>query len=140
LLSSEPKSPDSGGSVFGFKWNHSVLLQAFLRGCPDAADREPPPDEAHYRVTLAEGGRDRSVILEYDGLEYHTKDPSVVRSPEDFREEYLQYDIHRQLELESYGYRFLRVNKFSLAPLREGQTRVDVLNDLLLRSFDHQEV
>jgi len=91
-------------------------------------------------VTLAEGGRDGSVILEYDGLEYHTKDHSVARSPEDLRQECLQYDISRQLELESYGYRFLRVNKFSLAPLREGQTRVDVLNDLLLRSFDHEEV
>ena len=99
-----------------------------------------PKYRVDFLVTLAEGGRERSLILEYDGLEYHTKDPSVVRSLEDFREEYLEYDIRRQLELESYGYRFLRINKFSLAPVKEGQTKVDVLNDLMIRYFDRQEV
>ena len=84
---------------------------------------------------MTDGGRESSLILEYDGLEYHTKDPSVVRSLEDFREEYLEYDVRRQLELESYGYRFLRINKFSLAPCKEGQTKIDVLNDLLISAF-----
>jgi very-short-patch-repair endonuclease len=76
------------------------------------------------------------LILEYDGLEYHTKDPQVIRSLEDFREEYLEYDLRRQLELESFGYRFLRINKFSLLP-KKGiyQTPVEVLNDLLQGSF-----
>jgi KaiC/GvpD/RAD55 family RecA-like ATPase len=94
-----------------------------------------PKYRVDFLVTLAEGGRDRSLILEYDGLEYHTKDPSVVRSLEDFREEYLEYDIRRQLELESYGYRFLRINKFSLAPGKEGQTKIDVLSYLLVSAF-----
>jgi hypothetical protein len=94
-----------------------------------------PKYRVDFLVTLTDGGRESFLILEYDGLEYHTKDPSVVRSLEDFREEYLEYDVRRQLELESYGYRFLRINKFSLAPCKEGQTKIDVLNNLLISAF-----
>jgi len=43
--------------------------------------------------------------------------------------------ITRQLELESYGYHFLRINKFTLLPKAVGQTRLDVLNDLLGKTF-----
>jgi hypothetical protein len=46
-----------------------------------------PKYRVDFLVTLTDGGRESSLILEYDGLEYHTKDPSVVRSLEDFREE-----------------------------------------------------
>ena len=81
-----------------------------------------------FLITMAAAGKEKSLILEYDGLEYHTKDPSVVKSLEVFKEEYLEYDIARQLELESYGYHFLRVNKFTLLPKAAGQTRLDVLN------------
>ncbi|MFZ4438609.1 MAG: AAA domain-containing protein [Syntrophales bacterium] len=94
-----------------------------------------PKYRVDFLVTLTDGGRERSLILEYDGLEYHTKDPSVVRSLDDFREEYLEYDIRRQLELESYGYRFLRINKFSLAPGKEEKTRLDVLNGMIEKAF-----
>ncbi|MEI7636571.1 MAG: AAA family ATPase [Syntrophus sp. (in: bacteria)] len=94
-----------------------------------------PKYRVDFLVTLTDGGRERSLILEYDGLEYHTKDPSAVRSLEDFREEYLEYDVRRQLELESFGYRFLRINKFSLAPGKKEQTRLDVLNGLIEKAF-----
>ncbi|MBM4274121.1 MAG: hypothetical protein FJ128_01205 [Deltaproteobacteria bacterium] len=94
-----------------------------------------PRYRVDFLVSLADGGKEKSLILEYDGLEYHTKDPTVVTSLEDFREEYLQYDLARQLELESYGYHFLRINKFSLRPRQAGETRVDVLSDLLARAF-----
>jgi hypothetical protein len=94
-----------------------------------------PRYRVDFLVTLSDGGKERSLILEYDGLEYHTKDPEVVRSVEDFREEYLEYDIKRQLDLESYGYHFLRINKFTLLPKNFGQTKVDTFNELLLRSF-----
>jgi superfamily I DNA and/or RNA helicase/very-short-patch-repair endonuclease len=98
-----------------------------------------PRYRVDFLVTLSEGGKEKSLILEYDGLEYHTKDPQVVRSLEDFREEYLEYDLRRQLELESYGYHFLRINKFSLLPKKgSNQTSIDVLNGILLQSFDLQ--
>jgi very-short-patch-repair endonuclease len=95
-----------------------------------------PRYRVDFLITISEGGKEKSLILEYDGLEYHTKDPQVVRSLEDFREEYLEYDLRRQLELESYGYHFLRINKFSLLP-KKGmhQTPVDVLSVLLQQSF-----
>lgn len=94
-----------------------------------------PRYRVDFLLTLAAGGKEKCLILEYDGLEYHTKDPAVVRSLEDFKEEYLEYDIARQLELESYGYHFLRINKFTLRPKAQGQTKLDVLNTLLERSF-----
>ena len=95
-----------------------------------------PKYRVDFLVTLTDGGRESSLILEYDGLEYHTKDPSVVRSLEDFKEEYLEYDIRRQLELQSYEYRFLRMKKLTLAPGKEGQTKIDVLNDMLVSTLE----
>jgi len=59
----------------------------------------------------------------------------MVRSLDDFKEEYLEYDIRRQLELESYGYHFLRINKYTLLPRAAGETQRDVLDDLLERAF-----
>jgi len=94
-----------------------------------------PRYRVDFLLTLAEGGKENSLILEYDGLEYHTKDPSMVRSLDDFKEEYLEYDIRRQLELESYGYHFLRINKYTLLPRAAGETQRDVLDDLLERAF-----
>jgi hypothetical protein len=47
----------------------------------------------------------------------------------------LEYDIQRQLELESFGYGFLRINKFSLQPRQKGETPVAVLNERLEKAF-----
>ncbi|MBW1796654.1 MAG: hypothetical protein JRI94_15260, partial [Deltaproteobacteria bacterium] len=74
------------------------------------------------------------LILEYDGVEYHTKNPDIV-TKHNFSQEYLDYDISRQIELESYGYRFLRLNKFNLRPGQEGETKGDVLDRLLRKAF-----
>jgi len=52
-----------------------------------------------------------------------------------FSQGYLDYDISRQIELESYGYRFLRLNKFNLRPERDGETKTDVLDRLLRKAF-----
>ena len=80
------------------------------------------------------GGKDRTLILEYDGVEYHTKNPDIV-TKHNFPQEYLDYDISRQIELESYGYRFLRLNKFNLQPEQKSETRGDVLDRLLTQAF-----
>jgi very-short-patch-repair endonuclease len=63
----------------------------------------------------AQGGKEETLILEYDGLEYHFRNPRDVNNL-DFSQSYLDYDMARQMELESYGYRFLRINKFNLRP------------------------
>jgi hypothetical protein len=68
------------------------------------------------------------------GLEYHTKNPDIV-TKHNFSQEYLDYDISRQIEIESYGYRFLRLNKFNLRPEQDGETKTDVLDKFLRKAF-----
>jgi very-short-patch-repair endonuclease len=93
-----------------------------------------PRYRTDFLMTLTRFGKEEALILEYDGLEYHFKNPQEVNKI-NFSQEYLDYDISRQLELESYGYRFLRINKFNLRPQEKDQTEVDVLNTLLERKF-----
>ena len=71
---------------------------------------------------------------EYDGVKFHTRNPDLVTA-HNFDQEYLEYDVQRRLELESFGYTFLRINKFSLLPRREGETPTDVLSGMLERAF-----
>jgi len=53
------------------------------------------------------------VVIEYDGFEYHFKRGAPVDVTNHDR--YLrEADVERQLTLESYGYRFLRLNRFNL--------------------------
>ena len=93
-----------------------------------------PRYRVDFLMTLSERGKERSLVLEYDGVQYHTINPEIV-TEHNFSQEYLDYDVERQLELESYGYKFLRINKFTLMPKEEGQTKVDVLNSLLETKF-----
>ena len=89
-----------------------------------------PKYRTDFLVSYSNGGKEKVLILEYDGLEFHFKNPSEVDRL-NFSQEYIDYDISRQLELESYGYHFLRLNKFNLRPQNSGETEVDVLNNLL---------
>lgn len=93
-----------------------------------------PKYRADFLMTYAKGGKEETLILEYDGLEYHFQNPRDVNNL-NFSQSYLDYDTQRQMELESYGYRFLRINKFNLRPQTQGQTEKDVLNQLLADSF-----
>ncbi|MBN2373557.1 AAA family ATPase [bacterium] len=93
-----------------------------------------PKYRTDFLMTYAQGGKDTTLILEYDGLEYHFNNPDEVNSL-NFSQSYLDYDTARQMELESYGYRFLRINKFNLRPQAKGQTEADVLNCLLEKTF-----
>lgn len=92
--------------------------------------RNIPKYRVDFLLTKTDGGKEKSLIIEYDGVEFHTQNPDIV-TKHNFDQEYLEYDTERQLELESYGYSFLRINKFSLLPQGEFKTRVDVLNHLL---------
>ena len=85
-------------------------------------------------MTFSKGGKEQTLILEYDGVEYHTKTPDIV-TKHNFPQEHLDYDISRQIELENYGYRFLRLNKFNLRPEQHGETKTDVLDRYLSNAF-----
>jgi len=41
-------------------------------------------------------------------VEYHTKNPDIVTG-HNFSQQYLDYDVSRQIELERYGYRVLQL-------------------------------
>lgn len=93
-----------------------------------------PTYRVDFLMTMGGNGKERSLIIEYDGIEFHTRNPDTVTA-HNFDQEYLEYDVQRQLELESFGYTFLRINKFSLLPRWPGDTPVDVLNGMLERAF-----
>lgn len=54
-----------------------------------------------------------NVIIEYDGFEHHFVSKERV-SAATYERYYKPEDVERQFVLESYGYRFLRVNRFNL--------------------------
>ncbi|RLB74573.1 MAG: hypothetical protein DRH03_00740 [Deltaproteobacteria bacterium] len=95
-----------------------------------------PAYRADFLLTFSAGGKEQTMILEYDGLEYHFNNPEQVNQY-NFSQDYLEYDTSRQLELESYGYRFLRLNKFNLRPAAPDETEVTVLNRLLEGKFNN---
>jgi len=98
--------------------------------------RSIPKYRVDFLLTLNKDGKELPLIIEYDGLEYHTKDISAVYSADTFDKEYLEYDLQRQIELESYGYKFLRINKFNLIPKEKEKTEIDILNKMLYRKFN----
>lgn len=97
--------------------------------------RHIPAYRVDFLMTVSDGGKDRSLIIEYDGIEFHTRNPEAV-TRYNIDQEYLEYDAERRLELESYGYRFLRIHKFSLLPAPGLNTPVAVLNSLLEERFN----
>jgi hypothetical protein len=76
------------------------------------------------------------IVVEYDGFEYHFAQKSRVHSGN--HERYLiPADIERQLTLEGYGYRFLRINRFNIG--RDPVQMLDGrLNELCERSASEQ--
>jgi len=96
----------------------------------DQYQRYIPKYRVDFLLTLSQEGRERSLILEYDGFEYHFN-PNSPHDPQ-----YLEYDLARQLELESYGYKFLRINKFNLLPSDPTQTKISTLNKYLEKALE----
>ena len=97
--------------------------------------KQIPKYRVDFLMTYSKGGKEQTLILEYDGVEYHTKNPDIV-TKHNFSQLYTDYDISRQIELRSYGYSFLRLNKFNLRPEHKEESRVDVLNRMLEKSFN----
>jgi very-short-patch-repair endonuclease len=119
--------------------DHLRLIPQFNIGkyINDQYHKYIPNYRVDFLLTLSEGGREKSLIIEYDGVEYHYNNPEMV-TKHNYDREYIEYDIQRQLELEQYGYSFLRINKFNLTPETKDQTQVDILNQMLSRSFQSE--
>ena len=86
-----------------------------------------PAWRVDFLVTfLSDQGMAR-IVIEYDGFEHHFQKGKEVNIGS--HERYLlEADVERQLTLESYGYRFLRINRFNL-----GKDPVQTLSDRLTR-------
>lgn len=67
------------------------------------------------------------IVIEYDGFEHHFQKGRTVHVG-NYQRYMTEADVERQLTLESYGYRFLRVNRFNL-----GKDPVVTLNERLMR-------
>lgn len=71
------------------------------------------------------------IIIEYDGFKEHFNELTRV-SLNNYNDYYKEDDIYRQKVLESYGYKFLRINKFNVGnnPVEELDKRLrELLND-----------
>jgi very-short-patch-repair endonuclease len=60
-----------------------------------------------------ESHREHKIIIEYDGFREHFKDIEGVNEF-NYKEYYSDGDVYREKVLESYGYKFLRINKFNI--------------------------
>ncbi|HRN71001.1 MAG TPA: AAA domain-containing protein, partial [Candidatus Woesebacteria bacterium] len=69
---------------------------------------------------------ERKIIIEYDGFQEHFVEVDEVNEY-NYENYYSEDDIYRQKVLESYGYKFLRINRFNLT-----QDPVSTLNTRIL--------
>lgn len=88
---------------------------------------EHPNWRVDFLVTLQTARGPVHIVIEYDGFEFHFQDGAKVHVGN--HERYLRAeDVERQLTLESYGYRFLRINRFNL-----GKDPVATLDDRMAK-------
>lgn len=85
-------------------------------------------DHPKYKVDFLlvykdETHREHKIIIEYDGFREHFSNIDEVNEF-NYQDYYSQDDIYREKVLESYGYRFLRINKFNI-----GSNPIAVLNE-----------
>lgn len=72
-----------------------------------------PAYRADFLVTCRTPKGTVQIIVEYDGFEYHFKKGTDIHIGNHMR--YMKdSDVERQLTLESYGYRFIRINRFNI--------------------------
>lgn len=83
-----------------------------------------------FLITVAIGEKIVRVIVEYDGFETHFRDAKAVDTGN--YESYMsEQDLERQLVIESYGYQFLRINRFNL-----GRDPVATLSERLQKKIE----
>lgn len=84
-----------------------------------------PAYRADFLLTYSGQNKQVRIIIEYDGFSEHFKDREKVTSS-NYGQFYKASDIERQYIIESYGYCFLRINRFNL-----GEDPIATLSDRL---------
>ena len=77
--------------------------------------------------------KEHKIIIEYDGFREHFKEVDEV-SEFNYQEYYSDDDVYRQKILESYGYKFLRINRFN-----SGENPVATLDERIGRLLKNPE-
>jgi hypothetical protein len=58
-------------------------------------------------------GKQHRIIIEYDGFEYHFQDHAAINEFS-YGQYYTEQHVYREKVLESYGYNFVRINRFNV--------------------------
>lgn len=121
-------------------WNKNKKAITFIPGFEIGKylkQLDPTYTHPMYKVDFllaykASDDKERKIVIEYDGFEEHFKNMDQV--DEYNYENYMSDgDVYRQKVLESYGYKFLRINKFN-----SGANPVETL-DQRLKDFTKPE-
>jgi very-short-patch-repair endonuclease len=89
-----------------------------------------PAYKVDFHISYTDpAGKPFQIVLEYDGFQEHQLSRPIDGSSENYESYYSAEDIYRQKVLESYGYKFLRINKFNLGinPIETLNTRIAAL-------------
>lgn len=78
-----------------------------------------------FLLVYRHNSHDTKIIIEYDGFAEHFTDREKVHEG-NYESFYKPQDIERQLVIESYGYKFLRLNRFNL-----GENPVEAISSRL---------
>lgn len=72
--------------------------------------------------------KQHKIIIEYDGFEFHFQDFPVVNEF-NYGEYHTEQHVYREKVLESYGYNFLRINRFNVGkdPVANLSARIEML-------------
>lgn len=89
-----------------------------------------PSYRTDFLLIFREGEQPTNVVIEYDGFQWHFANRPQV-SAANYAFYYKPEDVERQMTLESYGYKFLRVNRFNL-----GADPVATLSDRLSKLIE----
>ena len=73
-----------------------------------------PKYKVDFFLIYNNGEKSSNVVIEYDGLEHHFKNINQINEF-NFEENYSEEHYERQKILESYGYKFIRLNRFNCA-------------------------
>jgi len=124
----EPKSKEEDeGFVENLELFPQFDLGSYIR------QLEPTYQHPDYTVDFLLAYKDQghsihNIVIEYDGFKEHFTNLNEVNEF-NFKEYYKEEDVYRQKVLESYGYQFLRINRFNL-----GENPIEVL-DKRIRSL-----
>lgn len=75
---------------------------------------------------------EHKIVIEYDGFEEHFRNVDEINEF-NYQEYYSDEDVYRQKVLESYGYKFLRINRFNV-----GENPIATLDDRLAKLIKGQ--